>query len=215
MHVERVPSYDNIASGCGTVAAITFFLVQIPQIFLNWSRKSTEGLSWESVLIRTFGISFHVVNGIIQEMPFPLLLTGILLLLETLILFIQFAVYKKNRLFYLGFLIPLLPIILSLSCPASIRITNWVNPATQILCYIPLVWVCVENRTTTGISLFGQHLNYMGAVLGILMCGLNCQCNVVAWVFYGISLAQVTSVYVVAFVFDEFRFVDNVKFQKC
>jgi len=89
--------YDTLAFLCGTTAAVLLFAVQIPQICLSYARKSPEGLNWLSVVVYTFGVSFHVANGVCQAMPFPLLLTGFLLLAELLVLLVQFALYRRNR----------------------------------------------------------------------------------------------------------------------
>ena len=149
--VEVVPGYDPFASFCGTAAAVSFFLVQIPQIYLNFMRKSTVGFSWEAIIIRTFGISFHVVNGIVAAMNFPLLLTGFLLLTEMFVILAQFALYREDRRFYIAFLIPIVPVMMSLIWPVTMEYTNYINPITQIACYIPFLYECVRVGTTHGI----------------------------------------------------------------
>ena len=207
--VEQVSGYDTFGNLCGTVAAVSFFLVQVPQIYLNFLRKSTVGFSWEAIIIRTFGISFHVVNGILAAMSFPLLLTGFLLLTEMFVILTQFALYRQDRRFYIGFLIPIVPVMMSLIWPVTMEYTNYVNPVTQVACYIPFIYECVRVGTTRGISLTGQHLNFLGAVMGLLMCSVTCRCDKIGWLFYFISLGQVTAVYMLAFIYDEFRLFDS------
>ena len=207
--VEVVPGYDPFANFCGTAAAVSFFLVQIPQIYLNFMRKSTVGFSWEAIIIRTFGISFHVVNGIVAAMNFPLLLTGFLLLTEMFVILAQFALYREDRRFYIAFLIPIVPVMMSLIWPVTMEYTNYINPITQIACYIPFLYECVRVGTTHGISLTGQHLNFLGAIFGLLMCAITCRCDKIGWLFYFISLGQASAVYILAIMYEEFRFIDQ------
>lgn len=201
-------SYDDLACWAGNIAAVSFFIVQVPQILLNYRRRSTTGFSSLSVIIRVIGGSFMVSIGFVRHISFPLLFAGILNLLENLVFTIQFALYRQNKWYYLGFAIPVPAVLLTTLVPSSIKFTRWINPATQVICYLPYIWVIIESGTTKGISLLGQHLNMFGGVLGMLMCAISCRCDEIGWLYYLFSLIQAGSVFMIAMSFGEFRIVD-------
>ena len=174
-------SYDDLACWAGNIAAISFFVVQVPQILLNYRRKDTTGFSSLAVVIRVFGGCFMIAISFVTHASFPLLFSAVLNLLENLVFTVQFAMYQSNKLYYLIFAIPVPVILLTALVPSSIKFTKWINPATQVVCYVPYIWVMVQNGTTRGVSLLGQHLNMIGGVLGMLMCSLSCKCDVIGW----------------------------------
>lgn len=193
--------------GCvmGDLAALLFFAVQIPQIIQNHKRKSMEGFSPVFVFVRLLGLSFHVVNGIIEKITFPLIFASSLLLIEFLIFIYQFAVYENNKKYFLGFLIILPAIVISPAFPITLVVTDLINPVSQIACYYPLVMECIRTKSTRGVSLIGQHLNFSAAVFGLLMCTASVSCDGLGWVYYLISLGQSVTVYSLAIYYDEFK----------
>lgn len=206
--------YDSLSAVAGNLAAVCFFLVNIPQILMNYKRQSTEGFSSMSVIIRCFGISFHVFNGYMHNIAFPLLFAGVLLFLENLIFIIQIGIYNQAYLYLLCLMIPIPIYCIATMRPESWVYTRWVNPCTQILCYVPYVLTLVKAGTTKGISMLGQHLNFIGGICGLLMCSVGTRCDPLGWCFYLISLMQATVVFCVAIKFEEFRIFDQTKAPK-
>lgn len=201
-------SYDDMACWAGNIGAICFFTVNLPQIFLNFRRKSTKGFSVLSVIIRTVGISFFLVNGIMDGSTFPLMFSAALNFLENAIFLVQFALYDQSKTYLFPILTPVIAIVMDVIWPDSIDYTNWLNPATQIACHVPYVAVIIQTGTTRGVSLFGQHLNLLGSVLGMLMCSISCSCDTVGWLYYICPLFQACSVFLFALGYGEFRIFD-------
>jgi hypothetical protein len=94
--------------------------------------------------------------------------------------------------------------------PRLREVAALVNPATQIICYVPLVTTMIGAGTSRGVSLFGQHLNFCGGLWGFAMCALAFNCRVIDWCFYGISVLQAMAVFGTAIYFGEFRVLDQV-----
>ena len=61
-----------------------------------------------------------------------------------------------------------------------------------------------------GVSLFGQHLNFLGGILGLYMCSITTSCNDIGWLFYVISVGQSLTVFTLSIYYNEFRIFDKV-----
>jgi hypothetical protein len=197
--------------GCwsGHLSTLFFFLVQVPQIVLNQRRRSTAGFSSLSVKIRTLGLSVHICLGLRTAMPAPLLLTSALLYAENVVFLAQFALFNGAPGHLWSALTPA-PAALALALlPAARAAAPLVNPATQIICYVPLVAAMLRAGTSHGVSLLGQHLNLCGGLWGFAMCGLLRACAPADWVFYALSVAQALAVFATALAFGEFRVRDR------
>ena len=202
-------SFEDFADVIGIISSIIFFLINFPQIFLNYRRKSTEGFSWIAILLRNLGTSFHVMIGIVTKIPFPLFLSGILNLVQIYILILQFIKYRNDIKYALGYLLTIPAIILTLSYPKSVNITQWIIPFGQIICYIPIVLECIKVGSTRGVSLLSMHLNFIGGQFGVFMCSVNGECSTIGWLYYIISVLQYIAVYLIAFGYSEYRILDN------
>ena len=203
-----VNGFESFGCWMGNISALIYFFVQLPQIYKNWQRKSTAGFSPYFLIIRFIGLSFFVVNGTIEKSPMSLLVSGYLILLTFSLLIVQHAYYNFSFQFYFVLLFPLFPALLSSFVKSSIEFTNYINPISQILCYIPFVYECLKSETTKGISLLSQHINFLGSILGIMMCTITCQCSTVGWTFHIVSMFQSIIIYLLAIDYDEFQLID-------
>ena len=201
--------FYSIGYWIGNIGAVSFFFVSFPQILLNYRRKSTNGFSALFVLIRLFGISFQISFGIIGTLQKSALFTAFLIALENMVFLIQLSIYRKNRYFLLGFLLPLPGIITTLAFRESIVVTKWFYSICQVVCYIPYIITLISTHSTLGVSLFGQHLNFIGSLCGILMCCITVESDIVTWIFYIFSFFQALSVFFLALAFDEYRIIDQ------
>lgn len=202
---------EDFASLLGNLAAITYFLCNIPQIYLNFKRRSTKGFSNTFVIMRVFSLSFLVSNSAVEKHPFPIQLSGILLLFTSIVSAIQIAIYNRYFVFLLWLTVPIYVMFISYSWPTTIEYTKWINPTISLVSYIPLLYTCIISQTTNGISIFAQHLNFIGSLFGLLMCQISDYCLLVNWVFYFIGIVQASLVYCVALYFGEMRFFDTTK----
>jgi uncharacterized protein with PQ loop repeat len=199
--------------GCwsGHIAAVFFFLSNVPQLFLNQSRRSTRGFSGFFVVIRTLGLSCHLSNGFLLRIPPQILLTGILVFIEHAIFLAQLAAFNSRPSYLIFILTPIPLFLLSHFVPESRKLTVWLNSASIFFCFIPYFVTIVKGRTTLGISLLSHHLSSCGSLWGLAMCGINWHCSRFAWIFYFQALVQSVCVYGLALVYHEFRIVDSAR----
>jgi hypothetical protein len=161
------------------------------------------------VIIRIIGLSFHICNGLILQIPFPLMLTGILLFIEQAIFLVQFGLYNPGIIYYFFIFCPVPILFLSYVFPGTIKFTSWFQPVAQIICYIPFVGAAFKAGTTKGISLLGQHLNLCGGMFGFALCSITGECNPFGWMFYLVAFLQSFAVFFAACYFHEFRIIDT------
>lgn len=202
---------DDIASLFGHLAAIFYFLCNIPQLYLNFKRHSTKGFSNTFVIMRLFSLSFLVSNSSVEKHPFPIQISGILLLITSIVSAIQISIYNRYFIFLMWLTLPIYIMFISYSWPTTIEYTKWINPVFSLVSYLPLICTCIKARTTAGISVFAQHLNFIGSLFGLLMCNISEFCLNVNWMFYFIGIFQASLVYAVAICFGEMRFFDSQK----
>ena len=199
----------GIACWLGNMASVLFFIVYVPQFFLNYRRKSVEGFSMSSVTIKLAGASFLCINSLFNGAGFPVFLYGLLNSLQHIIFLFQFFIYNGSKKALTCLLIPFIPLLLVLFLPGTIYYTDLIKPICQIASHIPQVVECIKLHTTKGFSLFGQHLNFIGAILGILMCFMINEQNIKTKLLYYNSLFQALSIYALAIYYNEWRFIDK------
>lgn len=202
---------DDFACLFGNLAAFIYFLCNFPQLYLNFKRRSTKGFSNTFVIMRVFSLSFLVANSAVEGLPFPIQLSGILLLFTSIVSTIQIAIYNRYLLFLFWLTLPFYIMFISYNWPHTIEYTKWINPIISLLSYIPLLYTCISAQTTFGISVFAQHLNFIGSVFGLLMCKISNFCGLVNWIFYLIGIIQASLVYCVAIYYGEMRIFDSSK----
>ena len=200
---------DDLACWFGNCAAFIYFLCNFPQLYLNFKKRSTKGFSNTFVVMKVFALSFLVANSAVEDLPFPIQLSGFLLLFTSVISAIQISVYNHYFKFLLWLTLPFIITFISYTWPSTINYTKWINPIFSLVSYIPLLYTCISARTTYGISVFAQHLNFIGSLFGLLMCQISSFCGFVNWVFYSIGIVQASLVYSVAFYFGEMRLFDS------
>ena len=199
----------GIACWLGNIASILFFIVYVPQFFLNYQRKSVEGFSMSSVIIKLTGASFLCINSLFNGAGFPVFFYGFLNSLQHIIFLLQFFMYNKSKKALICLIIPVFPLLLALFLPQTIPYTDLIKPICQIASHFPQLVECVKLHTTMGFSLFGQHLNFTGAVLGIIMCFMINEQNIKTRLLYYNSLFQALSIYALAIYYKEWRFFDQ------
>jgi len=194
----------------GYLAAFLFTFQYIPQTILNFKRKSISGLSTTGIIVKLIGASFLTVNSYLIEEALPTILYGFLNVLQMFIFMYQFAAYTGKRHYYFWMLFPIIPIVIGEFYPASIYYTNSIKPISQIFSHIPQLIVSYEKKSTYGFSLLGQHLNFIGGVLGIYMFIMIPPVSKYTVLVYCFSLLQATSMYLFAAYYDGVnRFFDE------
>jgi hypothetical protein len=91
------------------------------------------------------------------------------------------------------------------------KYTDAIKPLSQLVSNIPQIIACVKLHTTTGLSMYGQHLHFAGALFGFMMLILQQNFSFVAWFLYANSFAQTYSIYTLAAWYGELRLSDGSK----
>lgn len=94
--------------------------------------------------------------------------------------------------------------------PSLISYTDLIKPITQLIGHIPQLLSCIYRRSTTCISIVGEHLHFIGSVFGFLMLVITQNFNLSRWILYGNTFFQAISIYLVAAWLGEFRLLDEV-----
>jgi uncharacterized protein with PQ loop repeat len=174
----------GIACWLGNIASFAFFVVYVPQFVLNFRRKSCKGFSLQSTAIKLIGSSFLCVNSLFNNSGFPVFLYGFLNTVQHIGFLVQFWIYGGSCFTMCLSLIPFIPLCICMAVPRLIPFTDLVKPFCQIASHIPQLRQCLKMRSTIGVSMFGQHLNFAGCVLGCWMCALLNEQSMKTWVIY-------------------------------
>ena len=203
-------SYLGLACWLGNIAGITGFIENIPQIILNFRRKSLKGFSALSVIIRIFSTTFTIMTRVLYKPHVSILFSACLVQFENFIVIVQFLIYEKQKWCWTGFIAPLPGILISLLWPASFLFTQYVPAICLVLNFIPFYITILRAHTTMGISMIGLTIGYIAAGLGILSCSIQCTCDTISWIFYLSDVIICDIIYVTAMAFGEFRVIDSV-----
>ncbi|EGG25193.1 transmembrane protein [Cavenderia fasciculata] len=189
--------FGMLATGC-------FVLQYIPQMYLNYSRKSVQGFSLHSVVIKLIGAAFLFVNSSLTGETIPVILYGLFNVLQHTIFIFQFSIYSKessnSSLPFIGF--PAIPYLIGYLYPQSLYITNSIKPLTQLFSHIPQAVLCVRDKTTTGVSLSSQYLNFFGGIAGAIMCYGIPPVSFLTYLIYYNSVLQAASIFILYFYYD-------------
>jgi len=142
----------------------------IPQAQLNYQRKSIKGFNTTGIIIKLFGACFLTVNAFLIGESLPVICYGLFNVIQHSLFMVQFYLYETNGLnvyYLLWLLFPLVPATLGIAWPESMTVTNGIKPLAQILSHLPQLLECARLRTTQGVSLASQHLNFVGGLTGV------------------------------------------------
>ncbi|EGC29459.1 hypothetical protein DICPUDRAFT_42859 [Dictyostelium purpureum] len=152
-----------ISSGC-------FGVQYLPQMMLNYRRKSCQGFSSSGIIIKLIGASFLFINAWLTGETLPIVFYGLINVLQHTIFLFQFSIYdslaSRKYLPWIGF--PIIPFLIGIQFPYTMFITNSFKPITQVLSHLPQVALCYQSKTTNGVSLPSQYLNFIGGIAGVI-----------------------------------------------
>src|SRR3989338_8781962 len=157
----------------GHFASIIFAVQYCPQALLNWRRKSVKGFSGSSIIVKHVGACFLAINAYLQEESAPVVSYGLFNIIQHSIFLYQLASYDsgiKSSKYWLWLAFPIVPFGLGIYFPNLLPLTNFVNPACQIISHIPQLILCFQQRSTAGLSLLTQHFNLIGGIAGLIFC---------------------------------------------
>lgn len=113
----------------------------------------------------------------------------------------QFLASRSHYLLWILF--PIIPLVLARLWPWTIAYTNSIKPIGQIMSHVPQVIECIKLRTTLGISMSSQHLNFLGGAMGLLMCIIIPPIYKTTYLIYFNSVFQAVSIYAIALYYRE------------
>ncbi|EFA78566.1 transmembrane protein [Heterostelium album PN500] len=177
------PFESALYNSLGVMSSVCFGLQYVPQMYLNYNRRSVQGFSLHSIVIKLIGAAFLLVNSS---------LTG----------------DSVNRtLPWIAF--PVVPYLIGYLYPSTMckyqgitDITNSVKPITQLLSHLPQMIVCINSKTTIGVSLPSQYLNFVGGVAGVIMCVGIPPKSTLTYFIYINSVWQAISIFIMYFYYD-------------
>jgi hypothetical protein len=213
--VTTAGSRQEYAAVFGDLSSFCHFLVYIPQLLFNFRRGSVSGFSLSSTILKLIGSSFLFVNSMYKEASFPYILYGLLNTVEQCLFLFQFLIYEKTvrPLIFLG--TPLIPWFLCEFFPELIKLTDLVKPVTQVVSCFPQIHACIRLRTTAGLSMYGQHLHFVGGVFGFMMLVLQQNFGLLEWFLFACSFLQAYSIYILAAWYGELRWRDTADEKSC
>ncbi|OHT03758.1 PQ loop repeat family protein [Tritrichomonas foetus] len=195
----------------GNISTLCFFLVYIPQIYMVFSLRSTEGFSLSSAKLKLLGSAFLCVNSIFKGDSLPLILYGFLNTVELIFLLLPFFLFNGEwkPLLYIG--VVFIPLFICKFMPELIPFTDYIKPITQLMSNIPQLYQCMKVGTTRYVSMFSLHLHFGGSIFGFMMLIILQNFSFYSWFIYGNSFLQAFSVYIAAAWFGELRFFDAIE----
>ena len=97
--VQSVPivlDNESISNILGSISLYCWIVVFLPQIYENYSRSSSEGLSIEFIIIWLIGDIFNVLGSVLQKLIFTAILLAVYYTIADIILLIQCLKYGNN-----------------------------------------------------------------------------------------------------------------------
>ncbi|EAY03318.1 hypothetical protein TVAG_173630 [Trichomonas vaginalis G3] len=173
------------------------------------SRESVEGFSLSSITLKLIGSAFLCINSLYNGSGFPLFLYGFLNTIEHCLFLFQFFRYGKVLYAPLLSLIVVIPYLICIFSPKLIPITDLVKPVTQFISHIPQLISCITRKTTLNVSIYSQHLHFIGSFLGCIMLILEENYNITNWILYGNTFIQAFSIYFLAAWYGELRLKES------
>lgn len=193
-----------IAMSMGAVSSLCATLQYLPQLHLNYTRRSTAGFSGKSIAIKMVGSAFHFANTFLLREAWPTVLYGFSNVLTHCLFMYQFATYGQSPVHaYLYFcLVPFVPLFLGVLAPGTLSFTNIIKPVAQIVSHVPQILLSIEKRSTQGVSLNSQWLNFISGITGLYMCSVIPPVSRTTYLIYLNSLLQAISLFLVAWYYD-------------
>jgi uncharacterized protein with PQ loop repeat len=189
----------QMAKVLGILSSICFALQYLPQAYLNFKRKSVKGFSTIGIIIKLTGASFLLVNSFLVGEAMPVVFYGLINVIQHSVFILQFSIYPSDvharENFFHWLLFPIIPYFIGVYSPETIAFTNSIKPITQVLSHIPQLKVCVDIRSTGGVSMMSQHFNLVGGVFGLLMCFVIPPVSPLVYFIYANSVLQALSIY--------------------
>jgi len=211
-----------LAHTAGVFSSFCFLLQYVPQIMWNFTRKSVKGFSPTGIVIKLVGASFLLINAFLTGENTAVILYGLCNVVQHSIFMLQFSTYphddkessgpktdapKENKVekkehYLLWLMFPFVPLFFGLYAPSTMAVTNSVKPLTQVLSHLPQLKICYSLKTTSGVAMMSQHLNFVGGFAGLYMCLVLPPVSPTVYLIYINSVLQAISLYSLAIYYD-------------
>mmetsp|Transcript_16846 Transcript_16846/g.27865 ORF Transcript_16846/g.27865 Transcript_16846/m.27865 type:complete len:296 (+) Transcript_16846:136-1023(+) len=192
--------YTLIAYMMGVASTCLFGVQWIPQIMLNFNRKSVQGFSPSGAAMKWVGACFLLVNSYTASEPLPVVLYGVLNTVQVAVLISQFALWQDSKYFvWLAF--PLLPYLMAQLFPLSVPYTSAIKPLLMFLSHFPQLYLCHQMRSTSGVSMTAMHINLVSGIAGAYMFAFVPPKNAAVWGVYLAAIFQAITIYIQHFLY--------------
>jgi uncharacterized protein with PQ loop repeat len=231
---------ELLAHTAGVFSSLCFLLQYVPQIVWNYSRKSVRGFSAVGIIMKLVGASFLLINALLTGENSAVVLYGLCNVVQHSIFMFQFSTYthddshksegdlkelpqqsekgsvkeaftERKEQFLAWLFFPILPIFMGFYFPETMYFTNSIKPFTQVISHLPQLKVCWQLKTTNGVSLTSQHLNFVGGIAGLYMCLVLPPVHSTTYLIYVNSILQALSLYALAVYYDGWLFHKQFK----
>ena len=201
---------DQYAHLFGNLSTFCFFLVYVPQFFMYCKRRSVDGFSVSSVVLKLFGSSFLFVNSVFKHASHPIILYGFSNTIEHMLFLVQYFLFAHDWRPLVFISLPIVPYMICKLMPELLFFTDYVKPVTQMFSSIPQIYDCFKVGTTKYVSMLSQHLHFIGSIFGFLMLIIEQDLSFHSWFLYANSFIQAFSIYIAAAWFGELRFSETI-----
>lgn len=89
--------FKQIADVCGTLAMLCATLQYVPQLMLNRNRRSVDGLSFQTVVLKHIGACFLFANSAVIHENVMVVFHGLGTVIMLTLLILQFAAYRGPK----------------------------------------------------------------------------------------------------------------------
>jgi uncharacterized protein with PQ loop repeat len=202
-------THGQLVAVLGTISTLCATVQYLPQLWMNYSRRSTAGFSPRSIIIKLVGASFQCANTYLMHQPLATFFYGFFNLVTHCAFLLQFSIYpgdnpeapRPNYLLYCLFAI--VPLLIGWVFPATLALTSAIKPLSQIFSHIPQLMLSIEKRSSVGVSVNSQWLNIVCGISGLWMLAiLETPVAATTWMIYWNSLLQALSLFAVAVYYD-------------
>ncbi|KAF2070928.1 hypothetical protein CYY_007752 [Polysphondylium violaceum] len=210
--INSIPLHQ-VYSALGIFSSICFGVQYLPQMYLNYQRRSVQGFSATGIIIKLIGASFLLINSWLIGESLPVVFYGLINVIQHTIFMFQFSIYDpaKATKYLPWVMFPIIPYLIGYRYPQTMYFTNSIKPITQVLSHLPQVILCYRSKSTLGVSLPSQYLNLFGGVAGVLMCIGIPPVSRITYFIYAFSVVQAISLFLIYFYYDIIQFKKNNK----
>jgi len=191
----------------GIISGILFFYVGIPRIIKNYKKKSVLSESLTDVIINILYYLVFLRFGICFNFEFPFIIGIFLQFCIYYVLIFQFCIYSSYKYFFFNLLLLILFVPLKSSVFYFIIVLELVS-------LVHFMYFFIKSKSTLEISLFGEHISFIGGIYGFYSCAVSTDGINNGWVFYSYFIFRSAFVIFASIYYNEYRIYEDISSTK-